>query len=154
MRTEQTRLASPQGVFSRLTTFLFPGSLLCPGSPHSPSQAQHTPIPRLTALPARQPPPVHADPVEPAEGRIRLHALALGAGVLLRAPAGHTRLVVGLGGDHAMALCQGPSQSKEKNLGLLPRKNSTQSQTIPPAPGKPQLQIVLIGNTPTQLNEV
>lgn len=105
-------------------------------SPGGVSHRHSLPVPRLTALPARQPPPVHADPVEPAQRRVGLHALALRAGVLLRAPAGHTRLVVRLGGHHAVALRQGPSQSKEKNLEPLPRKNSTRSQATPPAPGK------------------
>lgn len=88
-------------------------------------------FPRLTTLPIRLPPPVHTDPVEPTQGRICLHALALGAGVLVRATAGHTGLVVGLRGNHTVALGQVPSQSKETDmafcsLGLLPKNNSNQ----------------------------
>lgn len=71
-------------------------------------------FPRLTALPARLPPPVHADPVEPAQGCICLHALALGAGVLFRAPAGHTCLIVGLWGHYAVALGQVPLQKRRQ----------------------------------------
>lgn len=85
---------------------------------------------RLTALPIRLSPPVHADPLEPTQGCIRLHALALGAGVLLGAPTGHTCLIVGLRGHHAVAFSQVPLERREKDtafnfLGLLPRRNST-----------------------------
>jgi len=99
-------------------------------------------FPRLTALPACLPPPVHADPMEPAQGCVRLHALALGAGVPFGAPAGHTCLIVGLWGDHVVALSQVPSQSKDTDrafhfLGYF--QGDIQLKTKPiPTQGKPQ----------------
>lgn len=115
---------------------------------------------RLTTLPICLPPPVHANPMEPAQGCIGLHTLALSAGVAFWAPTGHACLIVGLWTDHTMALSQVPSQSKETDMTfhfnwLLPKKNLTYNQTLPHPENlkvKIQLQITLIRNTPTQLN--